>query len=151
MGFSGSYVYDGTSWSELDGEVGLLATQPVEPRLSISVHDSDIATVSYAPRGVGTGIAYLGFTPRTYFDDPNASRPTDVALEARGLASWSGALGDGPDERETTNLVASLLASDVDTDADEELDDADVFVEDTVVRLLTALGMPVPDGLLDLE
>ena len=151
MGFFGSYVHDGTSWSEFDGEAGLSDAQSVEPWLSISVHDSDIATVGYAPRGVGSGTAYLGFTPRTYFDNPHAFRPTDVSREAQGLASWFVVIGGGADVGEVANLIAPYLASDADTDAVDELDDADVFVEDKVVRLLRALGMSVPEGLVDPE
>ena len=52
---------------------------------------------------------------------------------------------------EVANLIAPYLASDADTDAGDQLDDADVFVEEKVVRLLRALGMSVPEGLLDPE
>lgn len=153
MGFFGSYVHDGTSRSDFDGEAGLSDAQSVEPRLSISVHDSDIATVGYAPRGIGSGTAYLGITPRTYFDNPHASRPTDVSLEARGLASWFVGIVGGPSEGEVADLIAPFLASDTDpdADADDKFDDDGVFVEDKVVRLLRALGMSVPEGLLDTE
>ncbi|MEV4216804.1 nucleotidyltransferase domain-containing protein [Nonomuraea sp. NPDC049725] len=66
----------------------------------VSIYDSDIATVIYRPAGPGTGVAYLGYTPCTYFEDPEASVPTDVEREAVGLASWWSQAHGGADDAE---------------------------------------------------
>ncbi len=68
-------------------EADKLPTVP-EPWLLVDIHDSDIATIAYRPTGSGSGVAYLGVTPRTYFEDPGASAPSDVAREAGGLVEW---------------------------------------------------------------
>ncbi len=87
MGVFGTYLFDGTRWTEQDSEDEPTAAGPW---LWIDIHDSDVATVKYRPIGPGTGIAFLGFTPRVYFEDDSASDPTDVDREANGLAAWWG-------------------------------------------------------------
>ena len=68
---------------------GVLVRLPYEaPWLSVDIYDSDFATVRYEPPGPGSGTAYLGNTPRTYFGNESASASTDVLREADGLASW---------------------------------------------------------------
>ncbi|MEV4458369.1 hypothetical protein [Microbispora sp. NPDC049633] len=64
MGFFGTYLYDGSRWLEHEAD-----QHPdfAEPWLMVSIHDSDITTVVYRPAGPGSGVAYLGLTPRTYF------------------------------------------------------------------------------------
>jgi hypothetical protein len=152
MGFFGTYLFDGTRWSEQQPEDEPTAAAPW---LLVDVHDSDIATVKYSPTGPGTGIAYLGFTPRMYFEDDSASAPTDVSKEADGLATWWGGLHPGTDEAErrakSTELRAFLAADEAPIDTDNgdsaDSDDADVFVEIKTARFLDALGLPKPDGL----
>lgn len=155
MGFFGSYVFAGTGWTPVPDEHVL---DFAEPWLSVDIHDSDITTVEYRPTGPGSGVAYLGETPRTYFEDETASAPTDVALEAAGLASWW-ALSRGRDgaaraakERE----LAAYLAEDTEPpalDDDDQpvdgapTDDGDVFVEVKTARFLTAMDLPLPDDL----
>jgi len=85
MGFFGTYLFDGQRW--MTHEADKLPTVP-EPWLLVDIHDSDIATIAYRPIGSGSGVAYLGVTPRTYFEDPGASAPSDVAREAGGLVEW---------------------------------------------------------------
>lgn len=56
------------------------------------------------------------------------------------------------DAGELATLIAPYLAADTEPDdSEDELDDADVVVEDEVVRLLRALGLPVPEDLLEVE
>ena len=87
MGFFGRYVFDGRTWHDIDP--GSDQTLDIEaPWLSVDIYDSDFATVCYEPPGPGSGTAYLGNTPRTYFGNESASAPTDVLREADGLASW---------------------------------------------------------------
>jgi hypothetical protein len=120
----------------------------------VEIYDSDFATVRYEPSGPGSGTAYLGCTPRTYFQDKSASASTDVRLEAQGLTSWltqqPGAVpAGGGGEAEFRDRIASFLAADED-DGDADLDaddrgDADDLVEEKVSEFLRALGLPVPD------
>lgn len=155
MGFFGTYLFDGSRWT-LHHPDQLPAV--AEPWLTIDIHDSDITTVVYRPAGRGSGVAYLGYTPRTYFEDEGAWPPTDVAREVRGLVDWwaqlRGGLSDVARAAKETELAA-YLAEDVDPaeidleedeDADE-LDDAEIFVEVKTARFLTVLDLPVPEGL----
>ncbi|MDQ1292622.1 MAG: hypothetical protein QG608_502 [Actinomycetota bacterium] len=88
-----------------------------EPWLLVDIHDSDIATITYRPAGLGTGVAYLGCAPRTYFEDLQASAPTDVAREAAGLATWWASTHPGVGDAERNVVEAALipcLAADLD-------------------------------------
>lgn len=157
MGFFGTYLFDGQRWNaHRADEVPILA----EPWLLVDIHDSDISTITYRPAGPGNGIAYLGHTPRTYFENPDASAPTDVEREAAGLSAWWAQHRGGARESERGAKEAELstyLADDLDPaelelndedDRDDNLDDADIFVEVKTARFLAALDLPVPDDLL---
>lgn len=141
MGFFGAYKYEQNQWAEFDPDTeSPLGSIP--PWLTVEIHDSDFAIIRYEPVGTGTGLAYLGYSPRAYFEDPAASPPTDVSAEAEGLVMWAQSHG----QHVTQQLVASYLASD-DTDVDEELADEDVFIEDRTARFLGTLGLPLPPDL----
>jgi hypothetical protein len=148
MGFSGAYLFDGTGWREQ--EPGHEPALP-EPWLLVTIFDSDIAMVVYRPPGPGSGVAFLGFTPRTYFEDDAASSPTDVAREAKGLAGWWA--GRNPDATDLTRaaktreLRAFLVADGARPSIADDADDAEVFVELKAARFLAALGLPAPDDL----
>ncbi|WP_330272592.1 hypothetical protein OG205_37710 [Lentzea sp. NBC_00516] len=153
MGFFGTYAYEHGSWKTLsEGELPPLA----EPFLWIDIHDSDITSVVYAPAGPGAGVAYLGLTPRTYFENPNASDPTDVLREAAGLAAWWALSNSGDVPAKQAELLA-FLAEDEDPNGFEwdesedvdEIDDGEVFVEVKTRRFLAALDLPLPEGLTD--
>lgn len=106
----------------------------------IDVHDSDLASIDFAPViGGASGRCFLGTEPRHYFDDPEANDPVDRALEAQALAEWArvatGAVVD-------TNSLQALLA-------DPEGEPAEPFVEETLVQLLDALELPIPAELQD--
>jgi hypothetical protein len=111
VGFFGGYVFDGSSWHgfDLDSDHRL---DIAAPWLSVNIHDSDIATVRYELHGPGSGTAYLGYTPRTYFDDESASEPADVLREAEGLALWLTRQQDRNDAAELRELITSFLAGD---------------------------------------
>lgn len=157
VGFFGSYVFDGSTWHRFDPDSDRWP-DIAAPWLSVSIHDSDIATVRYEPGGPGSGTAYLGSTPRVYFGDESASAPADMLREAEGLASWLARQQGRRDEIDLRDLIASFLADDipeqrlhVDTDvvADAgDLDDAEIFVEVKVSRFLRAVGLPVPHELV---
>jgi len=132
MGLFGRFTFSAGEWTSADS----LA----EPYLAVDVHDSDIATVDFRPAGDVAGRCYLGFQPRVYFEDPDASAPVDNAAAAHGLAGWARTATHrevDPDD------VLALLATD-----DEDADPEDLFVEETVRRLLELLGVPVPEELL---
>lgn len=148
MGFFGTYQFDGTGY-----EPGDRAGAPsMEPMLWVDIHDSDIAMLRYAPSGRGTGVAYLGCTPRIYFEAEEASEPTDPNLEANGLTDWWALRNiDATEaERDAKRLeILAFLASDElpEINADGPMDDTDIFVELKTARLLTTLGLPLPDDL----
>ena len=131
MGFFGTFAYSHGEWAEASD------VPSTSPFLRIEIHDSDIAQIDYAPTTDGHGRFYLGYEPAAYFDDPNASRPVNAAAEAREFSKWAA---------EVSGLhVASeefmpLLA---DPDGAEP---QDVFVEDTVLKLLRLAGIPAPQG-----
>lgn len=80
-----SYVFDGSTWTEVDFEAtdGAAGTA----MLWVRIYDIDIVEVVYEPAGLGTGRAYLRYTPRISLEDDNASAHTDPDREAAGLAS----------------------------------------------------------------
>jgi hypothetical protein len=155
MGFFGTYAFDGNTWNEFDPDT---THEPhnTSPWLSIEIHDSDYAVIRYEPAGAGSGTAYIGYTPRTYFEDESASAPTDVLREAEGLATWLADQQRRSDQAAVRELIRPFLAeddpeqledqADLKDDADE-LDDADIFVEVKVARFLSTVGLPIPDGL----
>lgn len=157
MGFFGTYLFDGVTWESCDAD---RVPQVAEPWLLLDIHDSDIGTVSYRPAGPGSGVAYLGSTPRTYFAREEASEPTDVAREAAGLAAWwerhHGPATVVAGAAKTTELVTYLAQDedpyeDFDEDEDvDELDDAEIFVEVRAARFLAALDLPLPDELREI-
>jgi len=155
VGFFGTYLYDGRRWASHELE---RLPEVAEPWLVLDIHDSDVATVVYRPAGPGSGVAYLGYTPRTYFEDDEASAPTDVARESAGLAAWWAHLRGEASEAERRakeRELARHLAEDVDPaeidldddEDDDDLDDADVFVEDKAARFLAVLDLPLPEDL----
>jgi hypothetical protein len=155
VGLFGTYLYDGIRWLEYQSDHH---RDLAEPWLMVNIYDSDIATVVYRPAGLGAGVAYLGHTPRTYFEDAEASAPTDAAREAAGLATWWGRVRGVADDAERKMKERQLVAylaedinpAEIDVDEDEDvnhLDDAEIFVEVKTVRFLAALDLPVPDDL----
>jgi hypothetical protein len=148
VGFFGTYAFEHGQWKTLsEGELPPLD----EPFLWIDIHDSDITSVVYAPAGPGSGVAYLGLTPRTYFANPNASDPTDVAREAAGLTAWWALHHEGDAVAKQAEILG-YLAEDEDPDDFEwdeaedvdAIDGGEVFVEVKTARFLAALGLPVP-------
>jgi len=155
VGFFGAYVWDGSDWHDFDPDAD--ESPSCAPFwLSVAIHDSDFATVRYAPAGSGSGAAYLGYTPRAYFDDESASAPTDVLREADGLATWLARQQGRSDDAVLRELIVSFLAEDrpeqldsgdEEVDDADDLDEADIFVEVKVARFLMAVGLSVPDEL----
>lgn len=106
-------------------------------RLRLDVHDSDIATVEYAPAPPGRGRLYLGYEPRDYFEDETASTPVDRDAESEAFAAW---VLDATATVIEAERVLPLLAV-----VGEEPED--LFVEETLVRLLTLARLGVPEDL----
>ena len=130
MGHFGKYSYSAGRWST--------AGPTAVPFLLIDIHDSDIATVDYRAADATGGRFFLGCEPRFYFEEPDAGEPVDVAAESQGFTRWvrdsTGAEVDPAD-------VRALMAP---TEAAPARDD-DVVVEESVQRLLTLAGLPLPD------
>jgi hypothetical protein len=147
LGFFGGYVFDGRTWHDFspdsDHVPGVTA-----PWLSVLIYDSDIAVIRYEPAGPGSGTAYLGFTPRVYFGDESASAHTDVHREADGLAFWLAQQGQSC-SAESRDRITTLLASDTrdEQPEDDDLGEADIFVEVKVSQFLEAAGLPLPEKL----
>ena len=76
MGYFGTFIYRDGEWRDHGGG---------ERELVLDIHDSDIATVDYRPAPPGLGRFYLGYQPRDYFDDPDASWPVDIPAEIDGF------------------------------------------------------------------
>jgi hypothetical protein len=154
MGFFGTYLYDGDQWHDADPD-----SRPTHggPWMLLDIHDSDFTTVTYDPAPNGAGVAYLGVTPRTYFENETASAPTDVFREAAGLAAWWAATHPDGDTLAKEEQLVTFLAQDVDPEDDDlddgdeqdvdDLDDAEVFVEIKTARFLRALDLPLPADL----
>ena len=147
MGFFGTYQFDGSAWTEGDPESG---PSGPEPWLWVDIHDSDFATIRYAPAGSGTGVAFLNLTPRIYFESDDVSAPTDVTRESRGLTDWWAARQPGADVQALASqreVIAALLASDLEPPVEDAEDKADIFAEMKAARFLTAMNLPLPDEL----
>jgi hypothetical protein len=130
MGYYGTFIYRDGGWQERGGS---------ERELVVDIHDSDIATVDYRPAPPGLGRFYLGYQPRDYFADPEASRPVDVPAEVEGFRGWARqVLGTAPRHDDVRELVAK-----------ESAVPADDFVEDAAARLIRLLGLPLPAALAE--
>ena len=131
MGYFGTFIYRDGDWREHGG---------TDAELVVDIHDSDIATIDYRPAPPGLGRFYLGFQPRDFFEDPEASRPIDVPAEVHGFVVWAlRTLGHAPRPEDVRRLVAENGAEDAE----------DVFVEDTAARLIELLGLPLPPALAE--
>lgn len=132
MGQFVTYFYVGKKW------------QTTKPRLrkaslSIEIHDSDIATVEYAPSGRGAGRFYVGVHPRDYFGDSSAGDSVNEEAEVDGIASWASVVTQTKPDRDR---LLTLIAKEGD-EAEPEF----VFVEEAVGALLRELGVAVPTEL----
>ena len=133
MGYFGTFIFRDGQWQQRSG---------AGPELVVDVHDSDIATIDYRPAPPGLGRFYLGAQPRDFFADPEASQPVDVPAEVDAFVGWAEqTLGHAPQPAELRPLVAE--------DGAVQPEDDDDRVEDTVVRLLDLLGLPVPEELAE--
>jgi hypothetical protein len=152
VGFFGTYLYAGEQWTEHDPE------QPVDlpdPWLMVNIHDSDFTIVAYHPEYEGTGVAYLGYTPRMYFESENEHPRTDTEREATALTTWS--TNHTPTDANRAELLP-YLAEDLDTfdlededeEDDEDLPDSEIYVEVKTADFLTSLGLPLPPALAQL-
>jgi hypothetical protein len=129
MGSFEKYIYSNGAW---------VAPTDDSPWLGFDVHDSDFATVRFHPTSGAVGLFYLGYQPRDYFEDPSASEDVDLPLEAGALSRWA----------QETLAVTVDTADILQLMAEEDVEEAfDVFVEETVVRLLHLLEIPVPEDL----
>src|SRR3954470_24732745 len=67
MGLLGTFAYSAGRWST--------GRPTAVPFLLIDVHDSRVATVDYRAADATGGRFFLGYEPRIYFEEPDASAP----------------------------------------------------------------------------
>jgi hypothetical protein len=128
VGYFGKLAYSAGRWST-GGPTAV-------PFLLIDVHDSDVATVDYRAADATGGRFFLGYEPRFYFDESEAADPVDTRTEADGFTRWVlDAEGKTIDPDEVEQLMASPSGAPPEDDV----------VEETVERLLTLAGLPLPD------
>lgn len=136
MGNFETLVYSNGKWDRYVEEDAWDRDRQTHPYISFAIHDSDFAVVDYRPAIIGSGRFYLRLQPRDYFEDPKANPWVDVEAEASGLATWAhSALGRSISPDDVREFVAP-----------EKVDEPeDVFVEETMERLLKQLGLGMPD------
>lgn len=133
MGFFGTFSYANGQWTED-------AKNTAAEVLVIDIHDSDIATIRFAPAVSGQGCFYLGIHPRDYFDDPAEGVAVDVEREGAAFCAWaSRVVGSQPD---VFHVVALMAREGSDEEPEQD------FVEEAVAALLVEIGVPLPPGLL---
>ena len=151
VGFFGECLLQDLVWTKTDLEDSLLEP-PREPWMSLIIHDSDLAILAYAPAGSGSGLAYIGGTPRLVFDDDSEAASPDRLAEAAALAVWVASLTN-QNEADLDSLqltIASFLASDDDPALpDDVTDEAEIFAENKVRWMLEAVSLPAPADLPD--
>lgn len=139
MGMFATFTYADHRWLAEEDPVQRDGA-PSGPFFSATVHDSDFATLRYEPASTAGGLAYLGFQPRDYFDDPSASDDVDLDAQATGLAEWAAAVTG---TAVSAGAIRPLLAQEF---VEEPIAD---FVEDTLQRLVSLLGLPLIAELID--
>jgi hypothetical protein len=128
VGLFGKFAYSAGRWSA-GGPTAV-------PFLLIDIHDSNIATVDYRSADASGGRFFLGYEPRFYFDEPDAAPAVDTWAESEGFARWvREAEGKDVDPADVQRLMASPSG----TPPEDEV------VEQTVERLLTLAGLPLPE------
>ena len=128
MGYFGTLGYSEGRWRT--------GRPTAVPFLMVDVHDSDIATVDYRAADASGGRFFLGWEPRLYFDEPDASVPVDTDAEADGFARWvRDAVGTELDPADVRRLMASPGG----------VPPTDEAVEQTVESLLSLAGLPIPE------
>ena len=129
MGQSATCTYREGRW--LDGQ------HRREPYLVVAIHDSGVAVVEFGPAQDEHDTLFLGTEPRVYFSAPDMHPPLDGTRAARGFATW----------------VREVTGREVDPHAVKRLlprrwrRPRDVFVEETLARLLDLAGLPMPPQL----
>jgi hypothetical protein len=130
VGYFGTFIFRDGAWQDHGGG---------DRELVLDIHDSDIATVDYRPAPPGLGRFYLGYQPRDYFSDPDASWPVDAPAEVEAFVGWAEqTLGSAPDPAD----VSMLLAEDGGVPTED-------FVEDSAATLIALLGLPLPPALAE--
>ena len=128
MGLFGKFAFSAGRWST-EGPTAV-------PFLLIDIHDSDVATVDYRCADASGGRFFLGYEPRFYFDEPDAAPAVDTRAESEGFTRWvREAKGADVDPADVQRLMASPSGA----------PPGDDVVEETVERLLTLAGLPLPE------
>jgi hypothetical protein len=128
VGRFGKFAYSAGRWST-GGPTAV-------PFLLLDIHDSRIATVDYRAADASGGRFFLGYEPRIYFEELETTAPVDVDAESEGFARW---LLDAEGREVDPAEVRALMA------APDGAPPQDDVVEDTVERLVTLAGLPLPE------
>jgi hypothetical protein len=154
MGFFGAYVFTRGEWRDWDPDAGL-PSSVASPWLSVEVHDSDFTTIRFTPSHGASGVAYLGITPRIYFEDETASAPTDASAESAALMQWAReVVNDQVEGADRVAGIRELLATDEDpaeAAAEGDVEDSEIFVELKTAKFLRLVWLPLPDELAEIE
>ena len=105
--------------------------------MAIDIHDSDIATVDFRSASTA-GRFYLGFQPKDYWADPEASEPVDADAEAASLSAWA---SEVLQRNVSADEIRALFAEDGVEDPEDD------FVETTMLRRIQLRRLPVPADL----
>jgi hypothetical protein len=125
VGLFGKFAYSDGRWSR-GGPTAV-------PFLLVDVHDSGFATVDHRRADASGGRFFLGYEPRFWFDEADASDPVDVDAEAEGFAAWAKeATGADLDPADVRAVLASP----------DGVPPTDESVELTVDRLAALAGLP---------
>ena len=128
MGLFGKFAHSAGRWTR--------GAPTAVPFLLVDVHDSRIATIDYRGADASGGRFFLGYEPRVYFEEPDASPPVDTQAEAEGFARWlREAEGRDVDPADVRRLMASP----------DGAPPTDEVVEETLGRLRRLAGLPSPD------
>jgi hypothetical protein len=128
VGLFGKFAYSAGRWSG-GGPTAV-------PFLLVDVHDSRIATIDYRGADASGGRFFIGYEPRHYFEEPNASPPVDTQAEAEGFAQW---VKEAEDRDVDPADIRPLMASPDGAPPQDEV------VQETLERLMKLAGLPSPD------
>lgn len=147
LGYFGIFRFHDGEWVQHDDR----PDPTVEPWLLVDIYDSDLAMIDYAPKGRGSGEAFIGCPLTSINPGERVLTREDSTREAAGLADWwehrQGSVSPERKAAKERELV-DYFAEDAKGEADyEPADTGEVYVEVKTGRFIAALGLPEIDDL----